>query len=447
MVPTEKILDTAIQEKVDVIGLSGLITPSLEVMVEVAKEMERRGMKVPLMIGGATTSRIHTAVKIAPHYSGAVIHVLDASRSVPVVSNLVNQDENVRKVFEEKIKTEYAKLREDHLKKKEEKNYLSLEDARKNKFKCDWREAQITVPKKPGVTVLENYLLDILRKYIDWTPFFQTWEMKGKYPKIFEDKTTGAEAKKLFNDANKLLDKIISENLLQANGVVGLFPANSDGDDIEVYSDETRKRILLSLHTLRNQNTKAKTASNLALADFIAPKECGVHDYIGAFAVTTGIGIEKLIERFEKEHDDYNSIMVKALADRLAEAFAEHLHEKVRKEFWGYDADENLSSEELVKEKYRGIRPAPGYPAQPDHTEKKIIFDLLQVEKNTGIQLTESLAMYPTAAVSGLYFAHPQAKYFNVGKISKDQVLDYHKRKGMSIEEVEKWLRPILNYD
>jgi len=447
MVPTEKILDTAIQEKVDVIGLSGLITPSLEVMVEVAKEMERRGMKVPLMIGGATTSRIHTAVKIAPHYSGAVIHVLDASRSVPVVSNLVNQDENVRKVFEEKIKTEYAKLREDHLKKKEEKNYLSLEDARKNKFKCDWREAQITVPKKHGVTVLENYPLDILRKYIDWTPFFQTWEMKGKYPKIFEDKTTGAEAKKLFNDANKLLDKIISENLLQANGVVGLFPANSDGDDIEVYSDETRKRILLSLHTLRNQNTKAETASNLALADFIAPKECGVHDYIGAFAVTTGIGIEKLIERFEKEHDDYNSIMVKALADRLAEAFAEHLHEKVRKEFWGYSTDENLSSEELVKEKYRGIRPAPGYPAQPDHTEKKIIFDLLQVEKNTGIQLTESLAMYPTAAVSGLYFAHPQAKYFNVGKISKDQVLDYHKRKGMSIEEVEKWLRPILNYD
>jgi len=404
-------------------------------------------MNLPLMIGGATTSRIHTAVKIAPHYSGAVIHVLDASRSVPVVSNLVNQDDNVRKVFEEKIKTEYAKLREDHLKKREEKNYLSLEDARKNKFKCDWREAQITVPKKHGVTVLENYPLDILRKYIDWTPFFQTWEMKGKYPKIFEDKTTGAEAKKLFNDANKLLDKIISENLLQANGVVGLFPANSDGDDIEVYSDETRKRILLSLHTLRNQNTKAETASNLALADFIAPKECGVHDYIGAFAVTTGIGIEKLIERFEKEHDDYNSIMVKALADRLAEAFAEHLHEKVRKEFWGYDADENLSSEELVKEKYRGIRPAPGYPAQPDHTEKKIIFDLLQVEKNTGIQLTESLAMYPTAAVSGLYFAHPQAKYFNVGKISKDQVLDYHKRKGMSIEEVEKWLRPILNYD
>jgi len=447
MVPTEKILDTAIQEKVDVIGLSGLITPSLEVMVEVAKEMERRKMNLPLMIGGATTSRIHTAVKIAPHYSGAVIHVLDASRSVPVVSNLVNQDDNVRKVFEEKIKTEYAKLREDHLKKREEKNYLSLEDARKNKFKCDWREAQITVPKKHGVTVLENYPLDILRKYIDWTPFFQTWEMKGKYPKIFEDKTTGAEAKKLFNDANKLLDKIISENLLQANGVVGLFPANSDGDDIEVYSDETRKRILLSLHTLRNQNTKAETASNLALADFIAPKECGVHDYIGAFAVTTGIGIEKLIERFEKEHDDYNSIMVKALADRLAEAFAEHLHEKVRKEFWGYSTDENLSSEELVKEKYRGIRPAPGYPAQPDHTEKKIIFDLLQVEKNTGIQLTESLAMYPTAAVSGLYFAHPQAKYFNVGKISKDQVLDYHKRKGMSIEEVEKWLRPILNYD
>jgi 5-methyltetrahydrofolate--homocysteine methyltransferase len=447
MVPTEKILDTAIAEKVDVIGLSGLITPSLEVMVEVAKEMERRGMKLPLMIGGATTSRIHTAVKIAPHYSGAVIHVLDASRSVPVVSNLVNQDENIRKVFEEKIKTEYAKLREDHLKKREEKNYLTIEDARKNKFTCDWKNSHISVPNKLGVTNLENYPLEILRGYIDWTPFFQTWEMKGKYPKIFDDPSTGVEAKKLFNDANQLLDKIISEKLLQANGVVGLFPANSEGDDIEVYADESRKRILHSLHTLRNQNTKAETANNLALADFIAPKESGVNDYVGAFAVTTGIGIEKLIDKFEKDHDDYNSIMVKALADRLAEAFAEHLHEKVRKEFWGYAQNENLSSEELVKEKYRGIRPAPGYPAQPDHTEKKIIFDLLQAEKNTGIQLTESLAMYPTAAVSGLYFARSDAKYFNVGKISKDQVLDYHKRKGMSIEEVEKWLRPILNYD
>lgn len=447
MVPTEKILDTAIAEKVDVIGLSGLITPSLEVMVEVAKEMERRGMKLPLMIGGATTSRIHTAVKIAPHYSGAVIHVLDASRSVPVVSNLVNHDENIRESFKEKIKKEYEKLREDHLKKREEKNYLSIEDARKNKFTCDWKNVQISIPKKLGVTNLENYPIEILRNYIDWTPFFQTWEMKGKYPKIFDDPNTGGEAKKLFDDANKLLDKIISEKLLQANGVVGLFPANSEGDDIEVYADESRKRILHSLHTLRNQNTKAETANNLALADFIAPKESGVNDYVAAFAVTTGIGIEKIIEKFEKDHDDYNSIMVKALADRLAEAFAEHLHEKVRKEFWGYDADENLSSEELVKEKYRGIRPAPGYPAQPDHTEKKIIFDLLQSEKNTGIQLTESLAMYPTASVSGLYFAHPHAKYFNVGKISKDQVLDYHKRKGMSIEEVEKWLRPILNYD
>ncbi|MDP3148399.1 MAG: methionine synthase [Ignavibacteria bacterium] len=447
MVPTEKILDTAIQEKVDVIGLSGLITPSLEVMVEVAKEMERRGMKLPLMIGGATTSRIHTAVKIAPHYSGAVIHVLDASRSVPVVSNLVNQDKKIRMAFKEQIKKEYAKLREDHLKKREEKNYLSIDAARKNKYSCDWKNAQISIPQKLGVTKLENYPLAILRNYIDWTPFFQTWELKGKYPKIFDDKSVGAEAKKLFDDANKLLDKIISEKLLQANGVIGLFPANSDGDDIEVYADESRSGIRHSLHTLRNQNTKAETANNLALADFIAPKESGVNDYVGAFAVTTGIGIEKLIEKFEKDHDDYNSIMVKALADRLAEAFAEHLHEKVRKEFWGYAQNENLSSEELVKEKYRSIRPAPGYPAQPDHTEKKIIFDLLQAEKNTGIQLTESLAMYPTAAVSGLYFAHPDAKYFNVGKISKDQVLDYHKRKGMSIEEVEKWLRPILNYD
>ena len=447
MVPTEKILDTAIQENVDVIGLSGLITPSLEVMVEVAKEMERRKMTLPLMIGGATTSRIHTAVKIAPHYSGAVIHVLDASRSVPVVSNLVNPDEKVQVAFKEQIKNEYDKLREDHLKKREEKNYLSIEAARNNKFICDWKTVPISIPKKLGVTNLDNYPLEILRGYIDWTPFFQTWEMKGKYPKIFDDPTNGSEAKKLFDDANKLLDEIISEKLLQANGVVGLFPANSEGDDIQVYADDSRNGVLHLLHTLRNQNTKAETANNLALADFIAPKESGVNDYIGAFAVTTGIGIEKLIEKFEKDHDDYNSIMVKALADRLAEAFAEHLHEKVRKEFWAYADDEKLTSEELVKEKYRGIRPAPGYPAQPDHTEKKIIFDLLQVEKHTGIQLTESLAMYPTASVSGLYFAHPQAKYFNVGKISKDQVLDYHKRKGMSIEEVEKWLRPILNYD
>ena len=297
------------------------------------------------------------------------------------------------------------------------------------------------------MTVLSNYPLSTLRNYIDWTPFFITWELKGKYPSIFEDKNVGTEAKKLFDDANKLLDKVINEKLLAANGVVGLFPANSVGvDDIEIYTDETRTGVKRVLHTIRQQVQKSTKEPNIALADFIAPKETGIEDYLGMFAVTAGIGIEKLVEQFEKEHDDYNSIMIKALADRLAEAFAEHLHELVRKDYWGYAFDENFSAEDLVKEKYVGIRPAPGYPAQPDHTEKPIIFSLLDAEKNTGIKLTESIAMYPAASVSGLYFSHPEAKYFTVGKIGKDQVLDYHRRKGMSVDEIERWLSPILNY-
>jgi 5-methyltetrahydrofolate--homocysteine methyltransferase len=447
MVHTEKILQTAVDEKVDVIGLSGLITPSLDEMVHVAKEMERRGMNLPLLIGGATTSRVHTAVKIAPNYSGTVIHVLDASRSVPVVSSLLNENEEERKKFVQSFKQEYLLLKEDYEKKKSDKNYITLDQARENRLKIDWRKSQIKKPNKPGITVLKDYPLSTLKKYIDWTPFFTTWELKGKHPSIFEDKKLGTEAKKLFDDANKLLDKIINEKLLAANGVVGLFPANTVGiDDIEVYSDDSRSGVKRVLHTIRQQMQKSSGESNIALADFIAPKESGVKDYIGMFAVTAGIGIEKLVEKFEKDHDDYNSIMIKAIADRLAEAFAEHLHELVRKEYWGYASDEKYSNEELIKEKYIGIRPAPGYPAQPDHTEKPIIFSLLDVEKDIGIKLTVSLAMYPAASVSGLYFSHSEAKYFTVGKIGKDQVLDYHRRKGMSVEEVERWLSPILNY-
>ncbi|NWF49869.1 MAG: DUF559 domain-containing protein, partial [Ignavibacteriaceae bacterium] len=447
MVHAEKILQTAIDERADVIGLSGLITPSLDEMVHVAKEMERRGMNLPLLIGGATTSRIHTAVKISPNYSGAVIHVLDASRSVPVVSSLLNENEEEKKKFIQSIKDEYSQVKEDHERKKSDKNFISLEDARRNHLKINWKNYQIKKPDKPGITVLNNYPLSTLRNYIDWTPFFMTWELKGKYPLIFGDKTFGPEAKKLFNDANNLLDKIINEKLLIANGVVGLFPANSVGiDDIEIYADETRTGVKRVLHTLRQQMQKSASESNIALADFIAPKESGVEDYIGMFAVTAGVGIEKLIEKFETDNDDYNSIMVKAIADRLAEAFAEHLHELVRKEYWGYASEEKYSNEDLIKEKYIGIRPAPGYPAQPDHTEKTIIFSLLEAEKNTGIKLTESMAMYPAASVSGLYFSHPEAKYFTVGKIGKDQVLDYHRRKGMSLEEIERWLSPNLNY-
>jgi 5-methyltetrahydrofolate--homocysteine methyltransferase len=447
MVHTEKILQTAIDEKVDVIGLSGLITPSLDEMVHVAKEMERRGMKLPLLIGGATTSRIHTAVKIAPNYNSAVIHVLDASRSVPVVSNLLNENEEERKKYVQSFKDEYAQAREDYSKRKSDKNYISLDKARENRLKIDWQRTKIKKPNKLGITILKEFSLETLRSYIDWTPFFMTWELKGKYPTIFDDKEVGPEAKKLFDDANKLLDKIIFDKLLTANGVIGLFPANSVGcDDIEIYVDESRSGVKRVLHTIRQQIEKSKDEPNIALADFIAPKETGVEDYIGMFAVTAGGGIENIVEQFEKDHDDYNSIMVKAIADRLAEAFAEHLHQLVRKEYWGYAADENYSNEELIKEKYIGIRPAPGYPTQPDHTEKPIIFSLLDVEKNAGIKLTESMAMYPAASVSGLYFSHPEAKYFNVGKIEKDQVLDYHRRKGISVEEIEKWLSPILNY-
>ncbi len=437
MVPCEKILETAIREKVDVIGLSGLITPSLDEMVFVAKEMERLGFKIPLLIGGATTSRVHTAVKVQPHYSGNTVHVLDASRSVPVVGSLLSPEQE--KIYSLAIKNEYEVLREHHRKSQSAKEFVSIEVARKNKFNIDWKAEDIAKPTFTGVKTFENYPLEELVPYIDWTPFFQTWELAGRFPKILEDEVVGVEAKKLYNDAQALLKKVVEEKWISANAVIGFWQANATGDDIELENGTV-------LHSLRQQTKKTASAPNIALADFIAPKESGLQDYIGAFAVTAGIGIEKWIEKFEKDHDDYNSIMLKALADRLAEAFAERMHERVRKEFWAYDKSETLNTEELISEKYRGIRPAAGYPACPDHTEKPIIFNLLDAEKNAGIKLTESFAMYPTAAVSGLYFAHPESKYFGLGKITKDQVEDYAKRKGMTFDEAERWLSPNLGY-
>ncbi len=446
MVPTEKILDTAIKENVDVIGLSGLITPSLDEMVSVAKEMERRKMNIPLLIGGATTSRVHTAVKIAPNYSAPVIHVLDASRSVPVAAKLVSLES--RGEFAASIRAEYDKLREDHRKKQDMKEFVTIAEARKNKFNPGWDDYTPPVPNKTGVIEFNNFPLETLRNYIDWTPFFQAWEMRGKYPDIFETAKYGTEAKKLFADANALLDRILNEKLLQANGIVGVFPANATNhDDVEVYAGEERHGILAEFHFLRQQAIKASGLPNLCLSDFVAPKETGKKDHIGFFAVTAGIGVDDLVKQYEADHDDYSAIMVKALADRLAEAFAEYLHEVVRKDIWGYAADEKLSNDELIGEKYSGIRPAPGYPGCPDHSEKITLFELLGVTEKTGIHLTENLAMYPTAAVCGIYFSHPESKYFTTGKLNKDQILDYHRRKGMSLEEIEKWLRPVLNYD
>jgi 5-methyltetrahydrofolate--homocysteine methyltransferase len=447
MVSAEKILQTAIDEDVDIIGLSGLITPSLDEMVHVAKEMERKEIYKPLLIGGATTSRIHTAVKIAPNYSGNTIHVLDASRSVPVVSRLLNDDSNEKQKFESEIKKEYENLRENYLKKRSAKKYISIDEARKNRLRIDWAVNNITKPKKLGITTRKNFPIEKLKNYIDWTPFFLTWEIKGKFPAILQSEKYGKEAKKLFADANDMIETIIKNNSLTANAVFGLFPANSYGDDIKVFKDESRKSLLTTLHMLRQQIKKADGQPSLSLADFIAPEDTGINDFVGMFAVTAGIGIEKLIAEFKKEHDDYNIILVKAIADRLAEAFAEYLHELVRIDYWGYSKNEDLTNEELINEKYAGIRPAPGYPAQPDHTEKLLIFDCLNVETNTGIKLTESLAMHPAASVCGIYFSHPEARYLNVGKIGKDQVTDYHHRKALSLNDVEKWLQPILNYD
>lgn len=453
MVPAQEIIKKAKEINADIIGLSGLITPSLDEMVHFAKEMEREGFDIPLIVGGATTSRIHAAVKIAPNYSGPAIHVLDASRSVTVCSTLMNGE--LKDAYVAQIKAEYDKAREAHLNKRSDKRFKTLAEAQENKFEIDLNLVA-PAPKFTGTKVLEDFPLEELVPYIDWTPFFHTWELRGSYPRIFEDKNVGDEAKKLFDDAQALLKRIVDEKLLKAKAVFGFWPAQAIGDDIQlaVPSSQLTKTAELkngnsesvTIHTLRQQAEKVDGQPYYALADFIAPADSGVEDYFGAFALTAGIGCDELVEVYEKNHDDYNSIMVKALADRLAEAFAEKLHELVRKDYWGYAKDEQLSNEDLIKEQYAGIRPAPGYPACPEHTEKGTLFALLNAEEEIGLRLTESYAMYPTAAVSGFYFSHPESRYFGLGKITKDQIEDYASRKNMSIEEVERWLSPNLAY-
>ncbi len=442
MVPAEKILQTARLESVDIIGLSGLITPSLDEMVHVAKEMQRQGFTIPLMIGGATTSRAHTAVKIEPHYQGPTIYVTDASRGVGVASNLLSTE--LKADFIKSVHDEYEEVRARHKGREAKTKQHSLEDARRNKF--NWGRYEPVKPSFLGIKVLERFPLETLAWYIDWTPFFQTWEMAGSYPKILDDEVVGVEARQLFEEAQVMLKKIINEEWLTARAVVGFFPANSDGDDVIVYTDDTRKTKLETLHHLRQQNIKAPGRPNYCLSDFIAPKASGKADYIGAFAVTTGIGIEEKLQQFEQDHDDYSSIMLKALADRLAEAFAEYMHQVVRKNYWGYAEEESFEPEQLINEAYQGIRPAPGYPACPDHTEKGKLFDLLNVTENTSIELTESYAMYPASAVSGWYFSHPESQYFNVGKIDKDQLQDYAKRKNIADEVAERWLAAHLHH-
>jgi len=438
MVPTEKIIQKAIEEKVDVIGLSGLITPSLDEMVMVAKEMERANLNIPLLIGGATTSKVHTAVKIEQNYTkGQTVHILDASRSVTVVESLLGPKKGA---FVKDVKAEYERMREHHEKSKVTKQLIALEEARANKYQIDWPTTSITKPKQLGVKSFHSYDLEELVNYIDWTPFFQTWELHGKFPAILQDEVVGQEATKLYEDAQKMLHQIVLEKGLKANAVVGLFPANSVGDDIEIYADETRSEILMVQHTLRQQTKKVVGQPNIALSDFIAPKDSGRIDYIGGFVVTSGGGLEQYVARFEAEHDDYNSILIKALADRLAEAFAELMHEKVRKELWGYASDEQLSNNELIKEQYKGIRPAPGYPACPDHTEKTELFRVLDAINITGVSLTESLAMLPASSVSGWYFGNPEAKYFGVGKITMEQVTSIAERKGVEVSVMERWL-------
>ena len=445
MVPPEKIIETAKREQVDIIGLSGLITPSLDEMVYVSKEMEKQGFNVPLLIGGATTSRAHAAVKIAPNYSNTVVHVNDASRAVTVVGDLLKKDSEV---YKEQIREEYEKFREQFLKRGKQKDYVTIEEARKRKFKIDWSTSYIIKPKELGIQILNDFDIAKLEDYIDWSPFFRSWDLHGKFPDILKDDLVGSHATELYKDAQDLLKQIFDEKLLTAKAVFGLFPANTiNDDDIEVTIEDChaeRSRSILTFLTLRQQLDKREGIPNFALADFIASKDSGIQDYIGAFCVTTGFGTEELAKQFENNHDDYNSIMIKALADRLAEAFAEYLHKEVRTHHWAYVKDENLSNEELIKESYKGIRPAPGYPACPDHLEKKTIWKLLKVEENIGVKLTESLAMWPAASVSGYYFANPEAKYFGLGKITQDQLKDYAKRRNISEEEAEKWLSPNL---
>jgi 5-methyltetrahydrofolate--homocysteine methyltransferase len=442
MVSSEKILERAKAEKADLIGLSGLITPSLDEMVHVAKEMERQGFKLPLLIGGATTSRAHTAVKIAPHYSEPVVHVLDASRAVPVTTSLLSDDG--KPLFVTQYRAEYEGLRRSHAQPKQK--LVSLETARKRRTAIEWRADDLPRPSFTGVRVLDDFPLATLRAFIDWSPFFHTWGMKGIYPRIFDHPEQGAHARQVFAEGNALLDRIIENKLLTARGVYGLFAASVAGDDVELYTDSSRTRVLAQFHFLRQQANREGSEPCRSLADFIAPRQTGLCDHIGAFAVTSGIGLKELCDRFRAENDDYNAIMAEALADRLAEAFAECLHKQVREE-WGYGREEGLSNADLIEEKYRGIRPAAGYPACPDHTEKGTLWRLLDVEANTGMRITESFAMWPGSSVSGLYFAHPQSRYFSLGKIGRDQVVDYAERKGMSVAEVERWLGQNLNYD
>lgn len=439
MVPAEKIIQTAIDEKVDVIGLSGLITPSLDEMVHIASELERQNLDFPLLIGGATTSKAHTAVKIAPKYRNAVVHVNDASRAVGVVSSLINREKSTGYSLE--LKKEYEDFREKFLSRQIDKEYISIEEARKQNFKIDWENEEIFEPKNLGVIIIENQNLEELLDFMDWSPFFRSWDLHGKFPKILEDELVGEHAKELYNDAKKMLRKIIDEKLLTAKAVFGIFPANStEKDDIELKNENEN----FTFRTLRQQLKKSEGKEYLALSDFIAPKSLGKTDYVGAFCVTAGFGTEELAKKYADENDDYNAIMVKALADRFAEAFAEFLHWKVRTEFWGYVSDENLENEDLISEKYKGIRPAPGYPACPDHLEKKTIWDLLKVKENIGVELTESLAMFPTASVSGYYFGNPKAKYFGLGKIKEDQLQDYAERKNIDLDFARKWLNPNL---
>ena len=445
MVPADTILKTAIEEKVDIIGLSGLITPSLDEMVHVAKEMKRQGFTIPLMIGGATTSKAHTAVKIEPQYEHGAIYVADASRAVGVASTLLSEEQ--KPDFLKEVREDYVQVRERRAQKNEAKNNVSIADAQANRTPIDWGATKITVPKQPGITVLNDIDLNQIVPYIDWTFFFHAWQLKGRYPKILDDADKGEEARKLYADATAMLDKVIGEKWLSASAVVGLFPANAVGDDIEIYTDGSRSEIRTTLHNLRKQGKQPPGKYNESLADYIAPKSTTKADYIGGFAATAGIGIDEKLAEFEADHDDYQSIMLKALADRLAEALTEWLHEKVRKELWGYAADESYSNEDLIKEEYAGIRPAMGYPASPDHTEKDLLWDLLDAEANTGIWLTESKAMVPTAAVSGLYFSHPESRYFAIGKVNKDQVENYAQRKGVTTQKMEKWLGPNLAYD
>jgi len=441
MVPAEKIIDTAVKENVDIIGLSGLITPSLDEMVFLIKELEKRKLKIPVLIGGATTSKTHTAVKIEPEYSGSVIHVNDASKAVPVASSLL--DNNT--LFTEEIKNEYQNIREKFLNRKVEKRFVSLIEARKNKYKIDWGKVKTFKPLKLGVNTINIEDLNILKRYIDWTQFFRSWNIHGLYPDIFKNKINGKQAKQLFKDANAILDKIINEKLFKAKGIYGLFPANSINDDIELYTDENRIQVLDKLITLRQQSKKRDGFPNLALSDFIAPKNSNIKDYIGLFCVSSGFGCDELCKNYENKNDDYNSIMAKAIADRLVEAFAEYLHKLIRTKYWGYNKNETTTNEDLIKEKYQGIRPAPGYPACPDHLEKKTIWKVLNVEKNIGVKLTENLAMWPAASISGYYFSNNESKYFGLGKIDNDQVKDYAQRRNVNLNEAKKWLSPSIN--